>query len=87
MVWGTGPKVCPPAAASLMKMPYLSSSSSDEVLDVGVALGDTTLVGGSPVAALNGCDEGEDALEPDAAEAHPEGVEVPAEHPGGGDES
>ncbi len=60
-----------------------SSHRSDEGLDVGLALVEATLEGGSPVAALNSLNEGEDALEPDAAEAHPEGVEVPAEDPGG----
>ena len=60
---------------------------SDEGLDVSLALVSAALVDGSPVLALDGGDEGEDALEPDAAEAHPEGVEVPAEHPGGGKES
>ena len=60
---------------------------SDEVLDVSLALVNAGLVDGSPVAALNSLDEGEDTLEPEAAEAHPEGVEVPAEHPGGRKES
>lgn len=60
---------------------------SDEGLDVGLALVGTALVDGSPVFALDGRDEGEDTLEPHTAEAHPHGVEVPAEHPGGGEES
>lgn len=60
---------------------------SDEVLDVGVALVDAGLVGCSPVTALNSLDEGEDELEPEAAETHPDVVEVPAEHPGGGEET
>ncbi len=60
---------------------------SDVVLDVGLALGDARLVDGSPVATLDGGDEGEDGLEPDAADAHPVGVEEPAEDPGGGNET
>ena len=57
--------------------------SSDEWLDVGLALVHAALVDGSPVVVLDGGDEGEDAGEPETAEAHPEGVEVPAEDPGG----
>lgn len=52
-----------------------------------MALVDTALEGGSPVAALDGLDEGEDDLEPEAAETHPDVVEVPAEDPGGGEET
>lgn len=57
--------------------------SSDEVLDVGLALVHAALVDGSPVVVLDGGDEGEDSGEPEAAETHPHGVEVPAEDPGG----
>jgi len=56
---------------------------SDEVLNVGLALVSSALVDGSPVLVLDCSDEGEDTLEPETAEAHPEGVEVPAEDPGG----
>ena len=62
-------------------------ASSDEVLDVGLALVHATLVDGSPVVVLDGGDEGEDSGEPHAAEAHPDGVEVPAEDPGGGEDA
>lgn len=63
-------------------------SCSDEVLNVAVADVDTLLVGGSPGDTVcNGLDEGEDVLEPEAAETHPDGVEVPSEHPGVGDKT
>lgn len=74
-------------AATLLLEYMRSNSSSNEVLDVWVALSDTSLVSGSPVTALDRRDEREDYLEPDAADAHPEVVEVPAEYPGGGDET
>ena len=64
-----------------------SLSCSDEVLNVGVAGVDTLLVGCSPVSVLDGLNEGEDVLEPEAAETHPDGVEVPSEDPGVGDKT
>lgn len=60
---------------------------SDIGLDVGLALGGSSEVGGPPVAALDGGEQGEEDLEVEAAESHPHGVEVPADDPGGGEEA
>jgi len=43
--------------------------------------------GKSPFLATEGLEEGGEAVVEEAAEAHPEVVEVPADDPGGGEES
>lgn len=41
----------------------------------------------SPVLVVEGQEEGAETLVEEAAEAHPEVVEVPADNPGGGEEA
>ena len=41
----------------------------------------------SPVLVAEGLEEGAEGLVEEAAEAHPEVVEVPADNPGGGEEA
>jgi len=41
----------------------------------------------SPVLVAEGLQEGAEGLVEEAAEAHPEVVEVPADNPGGGEEA
>ncbi len=43
--------------------------------------------GKSPVLATEGLEEGGEAVVEEAAEAHPEVVEVPADNPGVGEEA
>lgn len=59
---------------------------SDEGLDVALALG-VVVKSHSPVLVAEGLEEGAEGLVEEAAEAHPEVVEVPADNPGGGEEA
>ena len=43
--------------------------------------------GVSPVLVAEGLEEGAEGVVEEAAEAHPEGVEVPSDNPGGGQEA
>ena len=59
---------------------------SDEGLDVVLADG-VVGEGVSPVLAGKGIEEGAEVVVEEAAEAHPEGVEVVSDDPGGGEEA
>jgi hypothetical protein len=60
---------------------------SDIVLDVALAGGGARLELGLPVASVDGGHQGHEDLEVEAAQAHPQGVKVPSDDPGGGQES
>ncbi len=60
--------------------------SSDEGLDVVLADG-VVGKGVSPVLSTEGIEEGAEVVVEEAAEAHPEGVEVVTDDPGGGKEA
>ena len=59
---------------------------SNEGLNVALALS-VVVKSEPPVLVAEGLEEGADGLVEEAAEAHPEVVEVPSDHPGGGKES
>ena len=60
-------------------------SCSNEGLNVALALG-VVVKSESPVLVAEGFEEGAEGLVEEAAEAHQEVVEDPADHPGGGEE-
>jgi hypothetical protein len=60
---------------------------SDVVLDVCLASAVIGLEGASPVAAVDGGHQWLEDLEVDAADGHPDGVQVPSDDPGAWEES
>lgn len=64
----------------------LQWSLSDEGLDVVLADG-VVVEGVSPVLSAEGVEEGAEALVEEAAEVHPQVVEVVSNDPGGGEEA